>query len=442
MATLQAIRRNCLLASAALILCSATPSLLGADPQFQAQKAKLAPQFQELRTLTPQVRLQFVGKSQTLRGFYSNKSVPLIVDDINRMSVREPLPPGSYILLSGPIASTIRHGDQLELAGTIVRPTATDALQLRGEQTVLKLAGAEAIKVVRPSVLRPVAAINPAITQQLVAASSKSRLKIEALRLKFDPAWLKKPTHYAVLINGGINFANYWVSFYNDLVVDYNMLLGRGYLPANIFVLNANGGGAPPGTTPCGSIPVHYAATSANVTKVFNDLTTKILPQDTLTVMITDHGGTGLICLWGENMPGATFGALVNQIKNYSQMTFSFDLCHAAGLIPSVRGANRIIYAACDADKSAYDNKDYHFGALNFAVVSALTGLPPVGPAVNADANGDGAVSLAEGFNYIRLHMNSGGTQTPHYEDDALAPDATAQLPSGPNGVFGLGRFL
>jgi hypothetical protein len=384
-------------------------------------------------------RLQLIGKSQAIRGFYSNKSVPLIIDDINRMNVREALPIGSYMLLAGPTPTNLRHGDSVELRGVIARPTAVDPVHLQGEQTILRLGGAaDAIRVVTQSALRPVVVVSAAITQQLAVASSKWRIRIK-------PGVLLVPTHYAVLINGGINSANYWTSFYNDLVIDYNMLIGRGYSAANITVLNADGGGpplSPPAPAACGTIPVNGAATAANVTNVFHDLAAKMKAQDTLVVMITDHGGTGVICLWHENMSGTTFGNLVNGIANYSQMTFSFDLCHAAGLIPRVLGANRLVFAACDADKSAYDTTHGHYGALNYAVISALTGMAPVGGAVNADANTDGKISLAETFNYVRAHIDSGGSQTPHYEDNNASPDTTAALIAGTEGVLGSGAFL
>jgi hypothetical protein len=406
-------------------------SLAAALPQTQKAKV-VAAQALEIRNLSVQARLQMIGRSATIRGYYSNKSVPLIVDDINRMMVREPLPPGSYILLSGAIPANIRHGDHLEVQGTIIKPTAASPAHLQGEQTVLQLSATP--HVIGMSVLRPTAPVSKLTVQQLRVASSHFQIH--------RPGTVVIPKDYAVLINGGINAANYWCSFYNDLVISYNMLLGRGYLPSNITVINANGGGAPPGSTPCGSIPVNYAATSANVTTVFNQLAAKMTSEDTLCVIITDHGGTGVICLWGENMSYSTFTNLVNGISHYTQMTFCFDLCHSGGLIPYVLGQDRLVFAACDSNRGAYDSSHGHYGALIYAFISALTGLQPAGGAVNADSNGDSRISLAETFNYVRAHIDSGGSQTPHYNDDIAMPDTTGVLPQGSDGSLGAISFI
>jgi hypothetical protein len=159
--------------------------------------------------------------------------------------------------------------------------------------------------------------------------------------------------------------------------------------------------------------------------------------------MITDHGGEiGVLCLWGENMSGATFGGLLNAITSCDQMTISFDLCFSAGLIPHVLGVNRLIYAACDADKKAYDSSHGNYGALNYALIAALTGMAPDGGDANADANGDGQISLAEAFNFVRLHIDSRGAQTPHYNDDTALPDTTLGLPQKTDGILGAKRYI
>lgn len=415
------------------------PQVVPMTKPLPVMKPQIVPaQTLEIQNLTLQKRLQLVGKSQVIRGFYSNKSVPLIVDDINRMMVREVMPPGTYILLAGAIPANVRHGDKVEVQGVITRPSASDPKHLRGEQTILKLSGAaNAIKVITQSTLRPQVAVSPEITKQLVTASSKYKIKVLPGTLPH-----LTPTHYAVLINGGVNAANNWISFYNDLVANYNMLIGRGYSPANITVINADGGGS--FLMDWGVVHDNYAATATNVDTVFKQLAAKMTALDTLYVMITDHGSPGAICLWGENMSGALFGSMINRIKNYSQMTFSFDLCFSGGLIPNVMGVNRIIIAACDANKSAFDSSHGPFGALNYAVISALTGMTPAaGSAVNADANADGNVSLAETFNYVRGHIDSGGApQTPHYNDDVAPSDTTGELPQGTDGILGATRYL
>jgi hypothetical protein len=189
-------------------------------------------------------------------------------------------------------------------------------------------------------------------------------------------------------------------------------------------------------------------------------------------------------------MKGSELAGLIKALPKCAQMTLAFDLCYAGGLVTQVKGEDRLVFAACDAGESAYDSVHGDFGAMNYALVAALTGVEPggkkggasadtglesraggmgVGGAsgrgegaespqvgvsgtgsgawgsggkINADANGDGKVSLAEAFNYVRVHIDASGPQRPHYNDDTAMPDATGKLPVGTDGLLGAKRFL
>jgi hypothetical protein len=422
-----------------LTLFALAAALLAVVGQFPAA-AQPAPQALELRNLTLQARLQLVGRNTLIRGFYSNKSVPLIVDDINRMMVRQVMPPGSYILLSGAMPANIRHGDRVEVPGVVVRPGAADPAYVRGEETILRTR-AGATRVLTGSALAPVR----------VATLSNQQLQAIAAKIKIKPGVFTMKS-YAVLINGGWDAANNWNSFQNDVQVDCNILKGKGYAPANITILNADG------TKPVGASDgaVNYSASAAHFRTVFQGLATKMVANDTLYVMITDHGSRAYnaassqpghidswVCLWNhEKIAQTEFGQLIAGITKYSKMTFSLDLCFSGGLIDSLRGTSRLCFAACDKDKSAYDvSSSIHYGALNYAFCTALTGTKPDGSGtVNADTSGDGAVSLAEVFNYVRAHIVA--SETPHYDDNGAAPDTTLALPQGTEGVLGAASFL
>ena len=425
------LRSSLAVLTAAVLLAAVSPPSAPA-----AARAAAAVQAQEIRGLTLQERQKLVGKSAAIRGFYSNKSVPLIVDDIERMSVRKPLPPGSYILIAGTLPAGLRHGDRLEARGAIARPTAADPAQFRGEPTILKLSSAaDAVRVIAPSALKMIPAADEETTKRIATASAK-------FKTEDRPGAIHVPRHYAVLINGGQNAANNRVSFYNDLVVSYNLMIGRGCSPDDITVINADGGGAPPGSTPCGRVPVHYAATVKNLRTVFAGLAGKITSVDTLYVMITDHGGEGLVCLWREDISWRDFGALINGIRRCAQMVIAIDICHAGGLVSQVMGERRVVIAACDSGALAMDSSRGDCGGMTFALISALTGMEPTGGTVNADENSDGRISLAEAFNYVRSHVETRHPQRAHYNDDAAMPDATGILPQGTDGIWGAGRYL
>lgn len=391
---------------------------------------------QEIHLLTPQARVQMVGTKQVFKGYYSDVSVPMIVDDINRMSVRMPLPAGSYILLDGPISAGVHFGDKVEAQGTVLKPTAQFPKQLRMEQTILRLdAQTQALKVVTKASIKPVPLAPPHLGQQIQTAASRYKIK---------PDKEHRRTDYAILINGGVDWANYWLSFYNDLVIDYNMLVGRGYDPHNIIVLNADGSDSAPANkdnlAPIGALRVDGAATAAGVRDAFKKIAARIKSNDTLCVLVTDHGGPNSIGLWGESMFRVDFAALVNDIPPCYQMTFLFDICHSGGFIPYLQGPNRIIYAACDADNSAFNSSRGPFGALTSAFVAAMSGVDPCGGSANADENHNAAVSMAEAFNYILKHLDA--NETPHYNDDDKAPDVTKHLPQGSDGKLGANRYL
>lgn len=423
-----------------IAVCLIGPALFAAQSgQVKPVQPAVKPapvQPQELHLLTPQARVQMIGTKQTFRGYYSDVSVPLIVDDISRMNVRTPLPAGSYILLDGPISAEIRFGDKVEAQGTVLAPTPQFPKQLRMEQTILRLdARTQALKVVTKATVKPIPVAPPHLGQQIQTAASKYKIRLDKEH---------KRTAYAILINGGIDWPNYWLSFYNDLVIEYNMLLGLGYDPNNIIVLCADGGGsAPPNRDnipPCGKLKVDGPATADRVKDAFHRMAARIKSNDTLCVLVTDHGGTGKICLWGESMMGPDFAKLVDSIPPCYQMTFLFDICHSGGLVPILQGPNRIIYAACDADASAYNSSRGPFGALTSAFVAAMSGVDPCGGTANADENRNAAVSMAEAFNYILSHLDAG--ETPHYNDDDKAPDATKRLPRGSDGRLGATRYL
>jgi hypothetical protein len=403
--------------------------------QIPPQARNSVAQVLDLKGLTPQARLALVGKSQVTRGFFSNRSVPMIIDDVSRLNILKQLPPESYILLGGTIPAALRHGDRIEVEGTFTKSGAADPAHLRGEQTFLKLGPAVAPKVLSASTTPKAVAIS-------AAQLAKFRVSAERFRIKIDKPVHLAPTHYALLVAGGIDFANYFVCMYNDLVINYNMLLGLGYDPKNIIVLNSNGSWTS-SQAPCGTIPVNNSATLANLTSAFTSLAGKMRAQDTLYFSTTTHGGSGgTICLWGQTISAATFAGLVNGITNYSQMTFAMESCHSGAIIPALRGPNRIILASCDPELNSWLTPDGNFAPLNWGVVAAASGLTPAGTVVNADGNSDGKISLAEVFNHLRTHLNTTAVQHPHYEDKAAPPDTTAALPQGSTGTFGASKTL
>jgi len=59
---------------------------------------------------------------------------------------------------------------------------------------------------------------------------------------------------------------------------------------------------------------------------------------------------------------------------------------------------------------------------------------------VNADANGDGAVSILEAYNFARAHDSR--PETPWYKDNGIAPPHSGAMPAGGDGALGAATFL
>jgi hypothetical protein len=117
--------------------------------------------------------------------------------------------------------------------------------------------------------------------------------------------------NYAVLINGGVNKDGNDAAFWNDIVFVYDTLVTEyGYVPANIYVLYADGnppnagncrnsgdaigvpGGLflPKGIAAVPAIAPANAATAGNLQTVFTTLSGKS-DIEKLVVYITNHGG-------------------------------------------------------------------------------------------------------------------------------------------------------
>ena len=448
---------SCILASAANIHYAMPAGVKLQSPSIQRVRGVDAP--------------KLLAQTVTVEGYYYDGSIPMVIDDINRVMIDLPLPEESFVPVVGAIPATLKSGDRVSVSGMLFNPTNGDPPAIRGESTAIRITDAGQIKVLQASTL-------PSLT--LPAASGNNGADA-------PPAAPK--THYAVLIVGGINAANNHVRYWNDLVSMYYLLINRGYQPGHITVLYANGAPRPGATT---SIPVNYAATSANITTVFNKLAAKVTAKDDLYIMLNDHGGglltkatsdhpagyyggvvsTGstaleekyneaalgmdlnddgktnaivavsqVLCLWNwEKMTDDQFTAEVNKVSKAKTIIIQMKQCFCGGFINNLRGTNRIIMSSCSPDQFSWGTSSNKFGAFTFWYIAALYGHKPDGSGtVDADANHDGKVSIIEAFNFASSH--DGAPETPYYEENNL-PFLLTTIPAGMKGMAGSAYFL
>jgi len=256
---------------------------------------------------------------------------------------------------------------------------------------------------------------------------------------------------YAVLISGGADAYNNWERYYGDVSFMYSTLVNEyGYPDDHISVLMSDGadpgldqhknnGGyvsSDPDLDGDGDQDVGYAATKDNITAVFDHLRTVLRPGDQLFVFTTDHGGpehtpqqgTNVVLnLWGfTEIKDDEFAAEVDRVASTVPVMITMEQCYSGGfvddIIPGLPGQKRVIATAANAYESSWGDT---FSTL---WISAVAGRDRNGTAVDADAIGDGTVSMREAFEYARLHDRE--AEHPQYAETPAGIGANLALGS------------
>lgn len=238
-----------------------------------------------------------------------------------------------------------------------------------------------------------------------------------SLRLFKVPIRLLKHNRYAVLLNGGFNSSSNYSRYWNDLSFIYKALKEKyGYQDSEIIVLYANGTHSPTADLDGnGTNDIDYAATKANLTTAMNSVAPNISNTGKFFFYSTNHGGTSggynaHLYLWGEWITDAEFANLSKAIKTKNAI-YVMEQCFSGGMMDDLLKAQTypcsnpevcVMTAARHDEPSwsadtegSYDEYVYHW-------TSAVYGRTPTGTAVNADANGDRKISMAEAHDYAK----------------------------------------
>jgi len=444
-----------------LMLIGASLVLAGgvSNAEIVRRKAVVAPTF-EINKLRSADTLKLIGKRTEFTGFYYDGSIPMVIDKIERVQCNLPIPDDAYIPIVGKIPASLRSGDKISIAGTLVKAIASDPKWALEEPAVIRLSDESDVKVIsQASVIAPIA--------------RRFKLRDDLIRLL--------ATDYAVLIVGGINAGNNHLRYWNELKSTYTALKARGLTDANIYVLYADG------VARDNSVVVDYAATKANIATVFTAIAAQSTDSSGIYIMTDDHGGgystrvvgdvqignyggvldtngdendnlseaslnrdingdgdkndlvsvDEVLCLWGENITDDEFAADVNKITKYAKMVIQMEQCFSGGFVNDLAGPRRVIMSACgDTECSWAKASDYVWNEFTYSYLAAWTGAKPDGGgAVNADTNGDGKLSTVECFNYARAHDTQ--PETPFFEDNGQRPGHSGQMPSQGEGTLG-----
>ncbi len=270
-----------------------------------------------------------------------------------------------------------------------------------------------------PSEVAEMSGLNPeAVHQAEVMKQNVRQLRLQTLVLK-QVMKLSIQKRYAVLVSGGWNASSNYSRYWNDLSFIYKTLKEKyGFRDEDIVVLYANGSHSPnEDLDGNGTDDLDYAATKANLTAVFNDIGAKIPNDGKFFFYSTNHGGqvsgqNAVLYLWGETITDADFANLSKKIKS-GEAVYVMEQCFSGGMMDNLLGAQTypcmnpklcVMTAArwdevswgCDTEGS-YDEYVYHW-------TSAVYGKTPSGAVVNADANGDGSVTMSEAHEYAKSH--------------------------------------
>ena len=411
---------------------------------------------------------QKLNQLVTVRGFYYEGSIPMVVDDIERVQCDMMMPAETYVPLAVRVPQ-LQNGDEVTITGRLVTP-AVVGLQLQGENTVLRLEtpANQAVKKINPRRVE-LMKFNPRIL---------SVSKVPQLRMI--------PRKYAVLIVGGGNAANNHLRYWNDLRTMYNILLGRGYSKSNITVIYADG------VARNNSVAVDFSASKANINAVFKTLGDKMTASDELYVMINDHGGGFLtepvgsyevgsygaivdptntvylgysesalnmdlngdgdqkdnvhfhntVVLWGESMTETEFADALNQVKHAKDMMIQMKQCFSGGFTRALRGEHRVVMSSSSPNQVSWSHPNGSYGAFTYCYFTALLGSTPDGEkindsdTINADANNDGKISMVEAWNYAIANNPRKDIERGWYADLDKTP-GSGQMPTIIQGAYG-----
>jgi hypothetical protein len=402
-----------------------------------------------------------LNKKVVVEGYFANDSVPMVVDDLARLSLNVVLPAEAYVPLGGKVPTTLRRGDRVKVSATLITGAQAGGA-LTNEVTALRIDDVTQVQVVATATLQP------------------SRLK------RLQVARLALSSKHAVLIAGGANPASNYLRYWTELSSAYGLLRARGYAAENITVVYADG------VARDGTMPVSYSATKANIATVFNALATKVGASDTVYIMLDDHGGGFLnpsaggypvgsyggaldsngdeldaaiseaavnldltgdgdrsdaanfdesLNLWNEKMYDDEFAAEVNKIKSYGTLIIQMEQCFSGGFVHDLLGPRRIVMSAAGADEFSWSTANGQFNEFTFWYLAALMGSKPDGTgAVNADGNADGKVSILEAYNFARTHDTR--PEVPQFDDSGALPLRTGAVPAGDDGTLAAATFL
>lgn len=256
---------------------------------------------------------------------------------------------------------------------------------------------------------------------------------------------------YAVLLSGGASAGSNYIRYYNDTTFMLTTLKEvYGFSDEDIYVLvsdgtnpaadRSDGTNSPPDMDGDGADDIDGPCTLAAIQGVFDELATFVTAADQVFIFTTDHGGDEsgwdvYLNLWGEVMNDEVLAAHMNALPG-PQFIVTMEQCFSGGFEDDLQTLPPRVFSSA----AAHDEVSYAMGSLLYDEyvyywISAVRGEDPYGTPVNADTNGDGAVTMDEAFAYAEAHDAAG--ETPQYDANPAGHGSTVSLEFGDRGILG-----
>ncbi|RLI86255.1 MAG: hypothetical protein DRP01_04615 [Archaeoglobales archaeon] len=244
-------------------------------------------------------------------------------------------------------------------------------------------------------------------------------------------------TNYAILVAGGYDNTSNFASFWNDLVLMYDLLTNKfGYHPDNVYVLWADGNQPNANNMPADELAnvtnptgipaneIDNASTKAALEAVFDELAAKMTAEDTLYIGLINHGGANIAIgksyFYGfepSGYPVTSSTHLAQQIMKlpaYKHIWVTVDACHSGGFISTLTVLPNVFVGTAaplytygyainiSAPGSNYGTNGEWHGLFMWPFMAALNGKFFDGSPLpwDPDLNGDGLVSFYEAWNF------------------------------------------
>ena len=243
---------------------------------------------------------------------------------------------------------------------------------------------------------------------------------------QFKETGKKSPNSYAVLYCGGSNRDKFFLSFWNDCALTYQLLRDvYGIPPENIYVLMSGG---PNNTTKVmsaktkeyvdmpldldrdGKDDVLYSSDTSDIKKVFDLLKGENAKKqiENLFVYVIAHGicSGGEMTSWGKVKIKADWFAKEIDKVNAKSISIVMNQCYSGSFIPALSkngtATNRTIITAVDPNEPGYEEIDSDNFYLNSYFTKAF--MCGLSDPEESDYDGDGEVSMLEAFRFAKTN--------------------------------------